>query len=34
VFAEVGPLVRPGISWDPAIALEWLRDELLRYLAS
>ncbi len=34
VFTEVAPLLRPGIAWDPATALEWLRDELLRYLAS
>ncbi len=34
VFAEVVPLLRPGIAWDPAIALEWLRHDLLSYLGS
>ncbi len=34
VFAEVSPLLRPGIAWDPTTALEWLRGELLPYLES
>jgi predicted nucleotidyltransferase component of viral defense system len=33
-FAEVPPLLRPGIAWDPVTALEWLQDELLPYLDS
>ncbi len=33
-FAEVPPLLRPGVAWNPATALKWLRDELLPYLES
>ena len=33
-FAEVPPLLRPGVAWDPTTALKWLRDELLPYLES
>lgn len=31
-FVEVTPLLRPGVAWDPTIALEWLRDALLPLL--
>ena len=33
-FAEVPPLLRPGVAWDPTTALKWLRDELLPHLES
>lgn len=33
-FAEVPPLLRPGVAWDPTSALEWLRDDLLPFLES
>ncbi len=33
-FAEVPPLLRPGVAWDPASALEWLGDALLPFLES
>ena len=33
-FAEVSPLLRPGVVWDPITALKWLRDELLPHLES
>lgn len=31
-FAEVPPLLRPGVAWDSTSALEWLRDALLPLL--
>ena len=31
-FAEVPPLLRAGVAWDPASALEWLRHVLLPLL--
>jgi predicted nucleotidyltransferase component of viral defense system len=33
-FAEVPPLLRAGVAWDPASALEWLRHALLPLLES
>jgi hypothetical protein len=33
-FAEVPPLLRRGVAWDPTSALEWLRDALLPFLES
>jgi predicted nucleotidyltransferase component of viral defense system len=31
-FEEVRPLLRPGMRWDPAVALEWLRQAVLPFL--
>ncbi len=31
-FEDVRPLLRPGIRWDPAVALEWLRQSVLPIL--
>lgn len=31
-FADVTPLLRAGVAWDPASALEWLRHGLLPLL--
>ncbi len=33
-FDEVRPLLRPGVAWDPANALAWLRDAVLPILES